>query len=358
MDDKSPMAHLKNEWMELLENRNSKSIEFRRREASLIAMALLGISALTVLIATNWHLYSNLLLNILLINDLALILSLAYYFKTKNLRVAGAVCIACAFLLDVMLIYSGGKENTALYWALFFPLAAYSVSGVKAGSYFTTGMILTALYLLYAADIVGVYSSIEKSRFLMALFCISILSFINEYFRSREYWETSNMSLSYKKDANTDPLTRLPNRRFLESNYVSKVVECNESFIVIMADIDNFKSINDNYGHDVGDDALVHCANIFGLNIRKSDLLCRYGGEEFLVCLPNTKPKQAIAIAEKLRTSLKETPFIINDKQIIKLTCSFGVASLSDKTFEDGLKMADKRLYKAKENGRDQVVYQ
>ncbi|MDO6718912.1 GGDEF domain-containing protein [Psychrosphaera sp. 1_MG-2023] len=357
MDNKSSISHIKNEWFELIDNRNSKSIEFRRREASLIAMAFLGISALSVLIATNWSTYPDLLLNILIINNIGLISSIAFYAKTKNLIVSGLICITFACILDLMLIYSGGKENTALYWTMFFPLAAYSVLGLTLGTIFTGVMFLFAILLLYSFDIVAIYSAIEKSRYLMALLCISILCFINEYFRTREYYETSNMTLNYKKDANTDPLTRLPNRRFLESNYVKKVVECNETFIVIMADIDKFKMVNDTYGHEVGDLALKHCANIFGQKIRKSDLLCRYGGEEFLICLPNTNKEQAIVIAEKLRTSLKEASLTVCDKQTINFTCSFGIATLSNRTFEDGLKIADNRLYKAKENGRDQVVY-
>lgn len=351
------MSQIKDDWFELIENRNSRSIEYRRREASLIAMAFLGILSLTILISLNWQSYPQLLLNILVINDIALIASLALYFKTKRLKLAGFVCILCALLLDIMLIYSGGKEDTALYWALFFPLAAYSVSGVRLGSFFTLLMITTAVVLLYGVDIVANYGEIEKSRFLMALFCISTLSFINEYFRTREYSETQNISLSYKKDANTDPLTGLPNRRFLESDYVNNAVEKNEAFVVILADIDNFKRVNDSYGHDVGDEALIHCANIFSDNIRKSDLLCRYGGEEFLFCLPDTKTKQARIIAEKLRVSLEQSEFTSRDGTKISLTSSFGVASLAERTFDDGIKTADKRLYKAKEQGRNQVVH-
>lgn len=357
MEEKSSISHFKDEWMELIENRNSKSIEFRRREASMVAMALLGICALTVLITINWRTYPDLLLNILIINDLGLTASLIIYFKTKQLKLAGVVCIVCALLLDMMLIYSGGKEDTALYWAMFFPLAAFSVSGVRLGSFFTILMFISAITLLYSVDIVANYSPVEKSRFLMALFCVGTLSFINEYFRTREYSETRNMSLNYEKDANTDPLTHLPNRRFLESDYVNNAVQMNESFIVVLADIDNFKSVNDNYGHDVGDEALIHCANVFGQNIRKSDLLCRYGGEEFLFCLPDTSAKQAFSIAEKLRISLKKSKFVSKEGIELSLTCSFGLASLAERTFDDGIKAADKRLYKAKENGRDQVVF-
>ncbi|MDC2889858.1 hypothetical protein [Psychrosphaera algicola] len=162
MDNKSSISHIKNEWFELIDNRNSKSIEFRRREASLIAMAFLGISALSVLIATNWSTYPDLLLNILIINNIGLISSIAFYAKTKNLIVSGLICITFACILDLMLIYSGGKENTALYWTMFFPLAAYSVLGLTLGTIFTGVMFLFAILLLYSFDIVAIYSAIEK----------------------------------------------------------------------------------------------------------------------------------------------------------------------------------------------------
>lgn len=356
MNNKSSKSYFKDEWLELVENRNAKGTEFRRREASFIAMATIGIFALTALLALNWSNYSVLLFNILVFNNLGMIGSVVFYFKTKNLRLSGLICIFFALALVLMLIYSGGKQDTALYWALYFPLAAFSVCGLRHGAIFYSIMVVATLVLLFAVDIVANYTYIEKTRFLMSVACIGILSFINEFFRTRESHEAQNITLGYKKDANTDPLTQLPNRRFLESKYVNSVIEQSENFAVIMADIDHFKSINDTYGHDVGDVALVHCAKTFSENVRKSDLLCRFGGEEFLVCLPNTNSEQASKIAEKLRLGLKESYLELADGSQLSFTCSFGVANLANRTFEDALKLADKRLYFAKENGRDQVI--
>lgn len=347
----------KDGWQNLLESRKSRSVEFRRREASLMAMAILGIVFLTVLVTINYQDYPPLLLQILLVNDLGLLASVVYYLKTKNLKISGYFTTGIALILNVLLIYSGGKEDTGLYWVMFFPLVAYSILGVKSGSIYTLLLFAIANFLLYEpGNILAEYSSAEMSRFLMAFICVSTFSFINEYFRSREYSETKSITLRYQRDANTDPLTGLANRRFLTSNYVKNIVKEREDFCVVLADIDRFKAVNDTFGHDIGDEALVHTTNIFQSKIRGSDLLVRYGGEEFLFCLPDTSIKQAQRIAEKLRAALEKTPLEASNGQSLDLTCSFGVASLADKTFEDAISVADNNLYKSKAEGRNRVT--
>jgi diguanylate cyclase (GGDEF)-like protein len=151
-------------------------------------------------------------------------------------------------------------------------------------------------------------------------------------------------------------LTQIPNRRFIDSIYIKGVVYDTRDFCLVFADLDSFKSINDNYGHDVGDEALVHAVDVFKSRVRHSDLLCRYGGEEFLICLPDTSLEQANKIAEGLRSELQKSPLIVSDDQCLEMTCSFGVASLSGRTFEEAVQIADNCLYKAKELGRNQVV--
>ena len=347
----------KDGWQNLLESRKSKSIEFRRREASLLAMAFLGIVFLSVLVSINYQDYPPLLVQILLANDIGLLATVIYYLKTKNLKLCGFITTGIALVLNVLLIYSGGKDDTALYWVMFFPLVAFSILGVKWGSIYTLLLFAISNFLLYVPGyILAEYNSVEMSRFLMAFVCVCTFSFINEYFRSREYSEAKSVTLRYQMDANTDALTGLPNRRFLDSNYLKNIVKEQEHFCIVLADIDKFKRVNDTYGHDIGDEALIHTASVFVDNIRSSDLLCRYGGEEFLFCLPNTELHQATRIAEKLRADLEQTPLNASNGEVLNLTSSFGVASLSKQTFEDALVQADKHLYKSKAEGRNRVT--
>lgn len=169
------------------------------------------------------------------------------------------------------------------------------------------------------------------------------------------YVNTKILSLEYSKDY----LTGLFNRRLLNQIF-RKYQEISEftgqTISIIITDIDYFKKINDTYGHLAGDAALKHFANILKENLRKSDLVFRIGGEEFLILLPNTTLEEAAKIAESLRAKLELTP-LIYDGKTIKLTASFGVAQLKDEqTLNQLIEEADKKLYTAKREGRNRVV--
>ncbi len=124
-------------------------------------------------------------------------------------------------------------------------------------------------------------------------------------------------------------------------------------------DIDYFKSVNDNHGHDIGDEVLREFAKRIGANIRGIDLACRYGGEEFVVVMPETDASFAYAVAERLRKSIETTPIEISRAPgKLSITISIGIAASegADDTAEALLRRADQALYSAKRNGRNRVV--
>ena len=164
--------------------------------------------------------------------------------------------------------------------------------------------------------------------------------------------------------ATTDPLTKLSNRRSFMENFAdaikSETVKGGE-LVILLFDIDHFKAVNDNYGHAVGDAVLMEVAAICRNSLRPHDLLARWGGEEFIVCLPGTEIGNGAMIADRVRTNIAETP-ISSDTATLTVTASFGVAtanaaSLADRAAQDALiKLADDRLYVAKRQGRNRVV--
>lgn len=123
-------------------------------------------------------------------------------------------------------------------------------------------------------------------------------------------------------------------------------------FSLILIDIDHFKQFNDTHGHDVGDKVLKGAAEIFRNSVRITDLVARWGGEEFIVICPNTDTHQATTVAENLRARLASAE-IFNG---LKVTASFGVASMNTPSLEHLFKQADEALYSAKEAGRNRVV--
>jgi len=158
----------------------------------------------------------------------------------------------------------------------------------------------------------------------------------------------------------TDSMTGLYNHKklldWLEIEF--KRAERNlEPLSCIMVDIDNFKQVNDTYGHKFGDFVLQEFASLLRANIRKIDILGRYGGEEFLIILPNTAASGAVNLGEKLRVVVEQYQ-IVQDGHQIRITASFGVASTSDGqvfNHDQLLQMTDKALYVAKQSGRNRV---
>ncbi|MBU2550955.1 MAG: diguanylate cyclase [Proteobacteria bacterium] len=158
--------------------------------------------------------------------------------------------------------------------------------------------------------------------------------------------------------AHTDELTGLPNRRALNLKLIEEEQRARRygrKLSLIMIDIDDFKMVNDGWGHQVGDRLLAMLARAISCVIRTADFPARYGGEEFMVVCPETEMDNAAIVAEKLRAKLDETDFTVRGLSL-KVTISCGVAMLQDQeAIEDLVARADQALYMAKQQGKNQV---
>ncbi len=159
----------------------------------------------------------------------------------------------------------------------------------------------------------------------------------------------------------TDDLTRLYNSRFLHSRLdyeVERAKRFNLALSMIFLDLDNFKTVNDSHGHLMGSKLLTEVARLILGMIRNIDMACRYGGDEFIVMMPETTKKNAVMVAQKLRNAMRETVFLREEGINITVTGSFGVASFPvDAQNKDGLiQMADHAMYRVKNETRDGVA--
>lgn len=171
-----------------------------------------------------------------------------------------------------------------------------------------------------------------------------------------------NMEL-LEQSAIKDQLTGIYNRRYLMQEGKKLLEACirgNQPCSVLVIDIDNFKNVNDTFGHSVGDIVLKHIAEIISNNVRDSDIAVRYGGEEFIVLTTNSSAQDSAKLAERIRLSVLKQLF--QDRQILlNCTVSIGVAEYSREYFygtnalEDVIERADKAMYRAKQNGRNRV---
>ncbi len=157
-----------------------------------------------------------------------------------------------------------------------------------------------------------------------------------------------------------DPLTHLFNRRHLATvlNFESRKSRyTHKQYAILLIDLDHFKTVNDRYGHDIGDQVLKRFAELLSEKVRTSDFVFRYGGEEFLVLLPAVQEATAMLVAEKIRKIVEATPFAVPNDGTIQLTVSCGVAlSGGELNYERTIKRADQALYQAKLEGRNCVV--
>ncbi|MCA9838622.1 MAG: GGDEF domain-containing protein [Trueperaceae bacterium] len=243
-------------------------------------------------------------------------------------------------------------------WSISIHTMIFWVFGSRKGLRITLIYFFLAILLTLSTYLVSFSQSQGRDDlfYLTQLYCatglyILIISTFIRNLESRSY-EVQEMS----DQAFTDALTHLPNRRFLEaslSNQLFKAESANIDFIVAIVDIDHFKSINDTYGHLVGDEVLQQMAQLLANSLRHGDIVGRWGGEEFLIICPNTNLANGEAVIERFRQRVES--YIFCNHLHISISC--GVSSWSPGEILDNLlKKADKALYKAKKQGRNLVI--
>ncbi|MBX2808728.1 MAG: GGDEF domain-containing protein [Cellvibrionaceae bacterium] len=162
----------------------------------------------------------------------------------------------------------------------------------------------------------------------------------------------------------TDTLTGLYNYRYFSTAIAQELERSQRTTqptVLIMGDVDHFKQVNDQWGHEVGNQALTLIAHSITGNIRKLDIACRYGGEEFAIILPSTSIITAVQVSERIRTAIETTPLIIDSSDTpIRLTISLGFSICyghpNDNTHKL-IEQADAQLYRAKQAGRNRIAY-
>ncbi len=335
-----------------------EDIDERRLKYVFYAASLIG--GLVILNFAFRHLNSdNLALKYsLFAASIGVYLTFLYVYISKKIHtgaIASSIVIAS---LALALVITGGHENTGLHWVYPLLFIQFIFLGAFRGLIYAILLLLMMSAILAAPDLVPAnYSSAEISRSLAAVATLVLLCFVSEYFRQRSHQAISSQHTAKMVEAVTDPLTGLTNRRFLDAFYFpdcKRMPESHFPLAVIVCDVDNFKAINDENGHMVGDKVLRYVARLLSESIRSNDVVSRIGGEEFLVLAQNADIKAGTAIAEKLRHKIEELDIRELDHNV---TGSFGVAICQRfEQLNSTIDLADQCMYEAKKGGRNQVV--
>jgi diguanylate cyclase (GGDEF)-like protein len=180
-----------------------------------------------------------------------------------------------------------------------------------------------------------------------------------------EYLSLSIANIKLRESLTTqsfkDPLTGLFNRRYMEEALVRELSRAERSrtkLNIVMMDIDHFKQFNDTFGHEAGDELLVKLAEFFKVKIRQTDVFCRFGGEEFILILPESTADGTFKRLDQLREEIKSLSIYFRNKQLPAIALSMGIATYPDHGINsnDLIQIADKALYRAKQEGRDRII--
>lgn len=186
----------------------------------------------------------------------------------------------------------------------------------------------------------------------------AIILFLSTFLTRINMLENSlkHQNVKFKRMSMRDTLTGLVNRRYLRGKY-AELEEKKERYSVIIADVDDFKQVNDNFGHETGDRVLKKVADIFKEFVRGSDYVCRWGGEEILILMPVCNKKQAKRVGVQLLEEISNAEVISKDGVRVKITITMGLAdSLEGDGFMEVFRVADHRLYYGKKNGKNCIV--
>jgi len=233
------------------------------------------------------------------------------------------------------------------------------------GKIYNDGYVLIVKQLQQNSQILSIIENLFIKIFFVGFINIFLLLYLFNLIKNQEstkeqlFREFEQLQLDTKKVAFEDTLTGAATRlKFDETlkdlvNIASRFKE--QKFTAIMIDIDNFKKVNDTYGHDYGDIVLKEVAKVVQKHIRKTDTFARWGGEEFVILSPMNNLKDSFTFADKIRELIANIDF----KKLDRITCSFGLTEFRQGDTEQSLmKRADELLYKAKQNGKNRVEYQ
>ncbi|WP_051340577.1 GGDEF domain-containing protein [Azospirillum halopraeferens] len=266
---------------------------------------------------------------------------------------AASLIVAITMLV---IVFTGRAIDSVLVWVPLFPAIPGFLLGVRRGLY-VTGAFYTVLFagLIHSVMMGGPqgFNWVSVTSAAGASLVTTVLVFYYELSRS-------DVFRHLEQAANTDPLTGALNRRGFQDRFDAELARAQRTrtpISLLILDVDHFKRINDEYGHDTGDAAIRHLANLLKAHTRRNDVVGRLGGEEFALALSDAALPQARLVAEKLRRLVEATPLVLPGGTPLVLTVSIGAAEVTDEAsqFRTLFSIADRRLYAAKKAGRNRV---
>lgn len=276
--------------------------------------------------------------------------------KTAKIATFSTIIFAAFLLVFIHLV---PHQNFSLIWVFFFPIFAIIMHGSKLGLRYALVFLTILLFMAYNGIGYwhnGDWNALSFIRLSLAMTILTFIIYINEVALTNAKLQAEFSLKKLHSLSSIDELTQISNRRNIDQALFKAIQHAkryNTPLTLTLFDIDDFKKINDQWGHLTGDKALFELVQKIKNTIRSTDSFGRWGGEEFLIILPNETLESALQFCEKIRICVENTAFTEYSTQV---TCSFGIAEFKKGMTEDQLiEQADKALYQAKNAGKNQV---
>lgn len=280
------------------------------------------------------------------------------WHEPSRFKVGAIMGLSSAYVVFTTAVIWVVADEFRMVWYYILMACAYMLLGVRAGMAVTVLSIITITTIKF-----GGFSPISDNAyftFSLSLLVFSSITYALILLNRNYHAQLAAKNKQLQNLANLDPLTGVWNSRayYALSDKLFRLAKRNKATCAtLFIDLDHFKDVNDRFGHEMGDHVLQAVSECLARNIRKSDLLGRVGGEEFVVFLPDTDKAGAIELAEKLRASVAQLP-AFSSEGIAPVSVSIGVAQSSPEDLDTSAMQhrADQAMYVAKRNGRNQVM--
>lgn len=334
------------------------------------SLALAGMVPWPEFVQNWWTWWHGDATGIIIVAPLLLNWKLKHNIVWSPAKLLEASCFALSLLLTTYFVFSSTSRHFSILPLTFLilPLIIWAAFRFSRREVTTAGAVVCSIAVWYTVEQRGPFAqdTLNLSLLLLLAFISTIVATglmlsaaVDE--RSRAMGKLAQALHDLREQASTDPLTGLSNRRHLWEFLLREWIRSRRregSLAVIMMDLDYFKRVNDEFGHEAGDVVLTEIATLLKAQIRGSDIACRFGGEEFALVLPDATLEAVQRRAEDIRAAVRRIDLKYRGEPLGGITASFGIALAPDHAAdpESLLRASDQALYEAKAAGRDRVV--
>lgn len=324
------------------------------------AITLIGLFNVTISIFIENSLGKTFIAGFMFSMAALAILNILLLRKSHNVSLATNLLLLITLTMFSVMLLDGMYQNTALIWSTIFPAIAFFFKGKLKGVAWVGTQLGIVLLIMLAQKNGYLHSPFSNSALGLLMLCtitIGMMVYVYESMRAKAEDALRRAREELHHQAHTDMLTGLPNRAAFYSQLpiaISQSQRNKDILAVLFIDLDNFKPVNDTYGHEAGDELLQQAAMRLKLRLRGSDYLARFGGDEFVAILPGIQQKEEIGIiAEKLIATL-DAPFTIGGHDCtIGASIGIGVFPYCAASVDDLVQLADHAMYSAKLGGKN-----